>query len=122
MNGASAALIALLGVVIALAAWRTAVKFRRGGGCCGEREAAVKRVVTKKRGGYDHTLTLDIGGMTCGNCARKVENALNALDGVRAEVRIDTRKARVRCAGEPDEAAMREAVRRAGYVVTGRHG
>ncbi|MBQ8953570.1 MAG: heavy-metal-associated domain-containing protein, partial [Clostridia bacterium] len=58
-------------------------------------------------------------GMTCENCARRVENALNALEGVWATVRIDTHTARVRCKTEPDEAALRGAVTGAGYVVNG---
>ncbi|MBO4886006.1 MAG: cation transporter, partial [Clostridia bacterium] len=98
MSGANIALTAALAVVVGFAAWRTAMKLRKGGGCCGEREAAVKRNrASRPAGRFDHELTLTIGGMTCENCARRVENALNGVRGVRASVRLDTRTARVRC-------------------------
>ena len=61
---------------------------------------------------------LRIGGMTCENCARKVENALNRLDGTWAIVSISGGSAKVLSKTPPDEAAIREAVRGAGYVVT----
>ena len=54
----------------------------------------------------------------CANCARKVENALNSLDGTWAKVAIDANNARVLCKTQPDEAAIRGAVRRAGYTIT----
>ena len=52
------------------------------------------------------------------NCARKVENALNRLDGTWAIVSISGGSAKVLSKTPPDEAAIREAVRGAGYVVT----
>lgn len=120
MNGASIALGAALAAVVGLAAWRTVKKLKKGGGCCGEHEETVKRARPSMKGEkMDHAVELTIGGMTCENCARRVENALNGVEGVRARVRLDTHTARVRCAGEPNEAALKEAVRKAGYVVTG---
>ena len=45
-----------------------------------------------------------------------MENALNALDGVWARVRVDDAAARILCKQPPDEDALRRAVRGAGYV------
>ena len=56
--------------------------------------------------------------MTCENCARRVENALNGLDGVWAKVDIGIHRADVRTKTPPDENALLESVRQAGYVVT----
>ena len=113
-------LIAALAVVAVWAAYRTIRRARRGGGCCGERESAVARVQAKDRdrSHYPYQATLAIGGMTCENCARRVENALNGLDGVWAKVDIGSHRAAVRTKTPPDENALREAVRQAGYVVT----
>ena len=118
MNGV---LIAALIVLVALGVWQAARRLRKGGGCCGEREPAPKRtpVVDRNRSHYPCEVMLDIGGMTCDNCARRVENALNALEGVWAVVRVDTHTARVRLKEAPDEAALRAAVSGAGYVVNG---
>ena len=116
----NAVLIILLVFLIAWAGWRTVQKMQRGGGCCGEHEAAEKRaaVADRNKNHYPYKVSLQIGGMTCENCARKVENALNRLDGTWAKVSISSHTAEVLCKSEPDEAALREAVRKAGYVVT----
>lgn len=94
-------------------------KLRQGGGCCGEHEPPVK----KRKGGdrdknhypYEGILTID--GMTCSNCVRRAENALNTLEGVWAEVDLGSRKAAVRMKQMLPEDTLREAVRGAGYTV-----
>ena len=110
--------------LLLLAAWalrRTLIRSRKGGGCCGEHESAEKKVTVSDRNKahYPYAVLLQIGGMTCENCARKVENALNLLDGTWAVVSISGGSAKVLSKTPPDEAAIREAVRGAGYVVTG---
>ena len=114
----------LLAAVIGLAVRRTLKKARRGGSCCGEHEGAPQRVTVpdRSKAHYPYEITLSIGGMTCENCARRVENALNSLDGVWATVRIDTHTARVLCKEPPDAASLSQAVRQAGYVVLDQSG
>ena len=62
-------------------------------------------------------VTLTIDGMTCSNCSRRVENALNSLDGVWAKVDLGERKADVRLKQAPDNDALRHAVQDVGYTV-----
>ena len=114
-------LILILIAVIAAAAYFSVKRLRKGGGCCGEHAAAEKRVGAKDRDPrhYPHSLTLRIGGMTCSNCARRVENALNALDGTWARADIGTHTAKVRTINAPDEALLRRTVSDAGYSVLG---
>ncbi|MES1945148.1 mercuric reductase [Salinisphaera sp. PC39] len=59
--------------------------------------------------------TLAITGMTCEHCARTVEDALNALSGVRADVSYPARRAQVELSDGADETALIEAVRAKGY-------
>ena len=113
----------LIAALLLLAAWalrRTLIRSRKGGGCCGDHEAAEKKVTVSDRNKahYPYAVSLQIGGMTCENSARKVENALNRLDGTWAIVSISGGSAKVLSKTPPDEAAIREAVRGAGYVVT----
>ena len=117
----NAIVIAALALLVALGGWQAIRRLKKGGGCCGEHEAAPKKTgpADRNRAHYPYEARLDIGGMTCDNCARRVENALNGLEGVWATVRIDTRQAVVRCKRPPDEAALRAAVSGAGYVVNG---
>ncbi len=69
------------------------------------------------------TCTLDIGGMTCASCVRRVEKTLSRIDGVHsAEVNLATEVATVDF--DPQTAALSEltaAVAAAGYTATPRH-
>jgi Cu+-exporting ATPase len=69
------------------------------------------------------TCTLDIGGMTCASCVRRVEKTLSRIDGVRsAEVNLATEVATV--SFDPQTAGLSEltaAVAAAGYTATPRH-
>jgi Cu+-exporting ATPase len=63
-------------------------------------------------------VTLDIGGMTCASCVRRVEKALNRVDGVQlAEVNLATEVATV--SYDPAAAtldSLTTAVGKAGYI------
>lgn len=112
-------IVLVLVAVVALAV-RTVLRRRReGSACCGPGEAAPERVHVADRNAahYPYELDLAIGGMTCENCAIRVENALNELPGTWARVSIDTRVAHVRSKDEPDVDALRRAVAAAGYAV-----
>lgn len=113
----------IVGIVIALvcvyAIYSYGKKLRQGGGCCGTHDAAEKKVKVSdhNKEHYPYTVTLDIDGMTCSSCSRRVENALNEIGGVWAKVDLGAHKATVRLKQEPDEAVLRAAVQRAGYTV-----
>ncbi|MBR1811195.1 MAG: heavy-metal-associated domain-containing protein [Clostridia bacterium] len=109
-------LLALIAVTVYLIVRKT----RRGGGCCGEHEEAEKRIPVndKNKSHYAYRAEMKIAGMTCENCARRVENALNSLDGVWAKVDIGSRKAIVRLKAPPDERNIKTTVLNAGYAVT----
>lgn len=67
-------------------------------------------------------LVVKIKGMGCENCAKKVQAALAAVDGVeRAEVRLDKNWAEVfpKAGIQVSEKMLRTAVEQAGYVVEG---
>ncbi|MCY7326393.1 MAG: heavy metal translocating P-type ATPase, partial [Microbacteriaceae bacterium] len=61
---------------------------------------------------------LEIGGMTCGSCATRVERKLNRIEGVEASVNYATEKAHVRVPAGVDQAALIAAVESAGYTAT----
>ena len=89
-----------------------------GGGCCGERDAAAKKVKVEDRNKahYPHTLVMGVDGMTCQNCQRHVENALNILPDTLAEVDLSAQKVTVWTKADADEDAIRQAIRDAGYL------
>ena len=68
------------------------------------------------------TCTLDIGGMTCASCVRRIEKSLLKLDGVaEAKVNLATEVASIRFApGTIDVDGLTAAVTKAGYTATPR--
>lgn len=90
----------------------------RGGGCCGERDAAAKKVKVEdhNKAHYPHTLVMGVDGMTCQNCQRHVENALNVMPGTWATVDLAAQNVTILTKDEADEDAIRQAIRDAGYL------
>ncbi|MDO5133218.1 MAG: heavy metal-associated domain-containing protein [Eubacteriales bacterium] len=109
----------LLGLLIVWAILHLNAKAKKGGGCCGDHEETVKKTAVKDRNRqhYPYRVTLCLGGMTCENCARRVENALNALPGVWASADISKKQAVVRMKEKLSEKELRGAVASAGYTV-----
>ncbi|MCL4313059.1 MAG: cadmium-translocating P-type ATPase [Actinobacteria bacterium] len=59
---------------------------------------------------------LDIKGMTCASCVRRVEKAISSVEGVKAaSVNLATEKAEVSLEGSVSPEQLIEAVRRVGY-------
>ncbi|PWL21076.1 MAG: cadmium-translocating P-type ATPase [Candidatus Aquiluna sp. XM-24bin5] len=65
----------------------------------------------------NNLVELDIEGMTCTACARRVEKTLNRVDGVTAYVDFASEKAHLQFAGEIELDVLKEAVASAGYKV-----
>ena len=63
--------------------------------------------------------TITIEGMMCTNCSRHVKHALEALDGVSADVSHETGKAELTLAHEVSDDALKAAVEGEGYKVVG---
>lgn len=67
------------------------------------------------------SVELDVTGMTCAACARRVERALGKVDGVGVvSVDLVRERAVVETRGPVDRAALRDAAARAGYGVSER--
>lgn len=94
-------------------------KLKKGGDCCPEHEEATKSVKVKDRdkSHYPYEAKLAIDGMSCNNCVRNVENALNALDGTWASVSLEDNMATVLLKNPPDIEKLSKVVEDAGYMV-----
>ena len=112
-------ILAILLPLVGYALWRCIRRARHGGGCCGTHDGMERKrsVSDRHKAHYPYTCHLTLGGMTCENCARRVENALNALEGVWASVDLSRHSAIVRTKEEISESRLRQAVTDAGYVV-----
>lgn len=112
-------IIILIIVIIAVLGLQSYLK-KLSSGCCGANsETAIKRIKVKDKNTahYPYTIILTIDGMTCINCAHRVENALNQLPGVWATVNLGERKATVRMKQEIPLSQLRTVVQQVGYTV-----
>lgn len=115
----STAVICILLIVICVFGIKSYLK-RLTSGCCGSSgEKAVKRIKVKDRdlSHYPHQCILKVDGMSCGNCAIRVENALNAMEGVWARGDLESGEASVYMKQEYGDKALKDAVKACGYTV-----
>ena len=64
-------------------------------------------------------VTLQVSGMTCASCVRRVEKALQAVPGVQAaSVNLATEKASVQALPNVPADALKAALDKAGYPAT----
>lgn len=106
----------LMAAVLSIRSYRK----RLSTGCCGDSgQPAVKQVKVKDRDltHYPYRRILMVDGMSCGNCAVRVENALNVMEGVFAHVNLTAAKVDVRMKQEVADVQLKEAVKEAGYTV-----
>ena len=61
--------------------------------------------------------TMIVEGMSCGHCSARVEKALNALEGVKATVDLDSKTATIETTGLVTDDQLKAAVVDAGYEV-----
>lgn len=63
-------------------------------------------------------MTLSIEGMMCMHCQKHATDALNAIEGVTAEVNLEEKKAYVKADRDIDDETFKKAIADAGYEVT----
>lgn len=86
-------------------------------GCCGSGGDAVRRIRPRDRdaGHYPYACRIHIDGMSCKNCALRVENAFHEREGYLAEVQLQQNCALIRMKQPVPEEELKEIIRRAGY-------
>lgn len=116
--GDAVVIIVLLGIV-ALAVYGTIRRIRYGSSCCGEKTPPPKKVKVKDRNkaSYPFVYRLKVDGMHCANCARRVENAINSLEGCWAVVDLGKKEVTLRTKRETTEQDMSAVIAKAGYIV-----
>ena len=112
-------IIVLVLVAIAVLSVMSYVKKLRSG-CCGASDEKVKRVrvTDRDKSHYPYSVVLTVDGMVCGNCAARVENALNELEGVWASAGVEHGTVMVRMKQSLEEQLLRSTVNQiGGYTV-----
>ena len=104
-------------VVCAILSIRKRIKY--GSACCGTHDAAPKKIKVKdkNKSHYTNTYPLTVDGMHCSNCARRVENALNAKEGVWASVKLENNTVLVRSKSQLEWAELSKIISDTGYTL-----
>lgn len=86
-------------------------------GCCGAGGDNERRLRTADLSGYAHRYSVKIGGMTCKNCALRIENAFNRQEGLAARVDFRSGLAEVGSNAQITELTLRKTIVELGYSV-----
>jgi copper chaperone CopZ len=109
----------ILALVLVFAVWGVIKRIRHGSSCCGEHEAAPKKIRTKdtNKSHYPFVYELDVDGMHCANCARRVENGFNSVTGLWAKADIGQKKVTLRSKTSLGETQIKKIISDAGYTL-----
>ena len=118
MMGDTVVIIVLLGIV-ALAIYGTVRRIRYGSSCCGSKTPPPKKVKVKDRNkaSYPFVYRLKVDGMHCANCARRVENALNSMEGSWGTADVGKKEVTLLRKSEATEQELTAVIAEAGYTV-----
>jgi len=109
-------ILIVLVALIALGGIRAVLKRAKGESCCGGGATEVKiEPADKNKKNYRYSASCKIGGMKCKNCAARIQNALNSLDGTWAKVDFKKKSAEILLKNKNAEEAVRKAVSGLGY-------
>lgn len=87
-------------------------------GCCGGGDTIKKIKPTDRNiSDYPYKKVVYIDGMTCRNCAVRVENAFNAKDGFFAKADLGKKSAEVMTKQPQDDELIKSIVQSSGYGV-----
>ncbi len=90
-------------------------------GCCGTtgKESSLNvKVKDKNPDNYKFSVRVDIEGMSCKHCAKRIEDALNSEDGVWAAVDLKNNCATILMKEDIGKKRIKQLIEREGYKVT----
>lgn len=109
------AIVLLVVLVLIIFAVKGSIRHFRGEGpCCG---GSVRKVEKRLSGVILGSKDILIEGMTCDNCASRVQNVLNRIDGLSASVDLARNNAHIEFTHLISDDDVREAIEKAGYKV-----
>lgn len=109
-------LLIVILAVISIKKYKSNMKY----GCCGSGSSGTGRrveVADQDASHYPYNAVLHIKGMTCENCVRYVENALNEQEGIWAQANLKNNSAFVRMKKIYTDEEFSRILHRAGYTV-----
>ena len=109
------AIIILVLILVGSYALKRTLKHAKGG-CCGGSNTIIvpdKKLTGTKLG----EKVIDISGMSCEHCVSSVKKALNAIEGVSAQVSLNRHRAVISYDREVSEDTIRQTIEKLGFHV-----
>lgn len=111
-------IVVVIILMVAAFAFRSSLSHFRGeGGCCGgsnklkkNRKKRLKKVLNEK-------YIVQVDGMHCKSCAIRIENAINSVDGVVADVNLSKQTAKIKADHKIEISDIIEIIELEGYQV-----
>ena len=110
-------IVIILVVILYFAIKNSIPHFRGEGGCCGG-SGKEKLVKPAKIENVIATKIITIDGMRCENCHRRVQNALNSIEGVNAKVNGEKKQAVIKLGREIENSEFEKIISGLGDKVT----
>ncbi len=107
-------IVLMLALVCFLTIHSSIKHFKGEGGCCGGGGGIIetKKTLSEPELG---SKKISISGMTCDNCRIRVQNALNSIDGLSANVNLKKGTAILHFSKEISDDEIRKCIENAGY-------
>ena len=105
-------------IIIGVTASLSYIKKMKSGSCCsGEINCRIEKVKVKgkNKNNYPYKKVLKIGGMSCTNCARTIENNINKIGNVYAKVDFDKEEAEILMKEDIDNKIFENIIKESGY-------
>ncbi len=106
----------IIAVILFFAIKNSIPHFKGEGACCGGGGKG-EVIKPKKLDKVIGVKKIGIGGMHCENCSRRVQNALNSIDGINAKVKLSRELAVIKLGREIDDDVIEKAITDLGYEV-----
>lgn len=112
----STAIICGILIIVCIIGIRSSVK-RVAHGCCGSGGDEVKKVKVQDKDltHYPYHCSLEVNGMTCSNCKKRVENAFHERDGFYAVADVKKNLVTIHMKEKVSPEELKRMVRKAGY-------
>lgn len=92
-------------------------------GCCGGGSEKVKfvKVTDKNENNYKYKYDIEVDGLVCDNCRKRLENAFNTNEGMYAKVDLQKKVARLNAKQSISEEQIKDIVASSGYFIKSIH-
>ena len=108
--------VVIIAIILFFAIKNSIPHFKGEGTCCGGGGKGTL-IKPKKLDKVIEVRKIGIKGMHCENCSRRVQNALNSIDGINAKVRLSREIAIIKLGKEIDENVIEKVITDLGYEV-----